>query len=111
MVDIDDADGKPKLKTSHKSKLLPSNASFPYVGISSPSHRKEAGHHQLNEDKGDALKAKRHKESMFAEPNVSEGKRADADHVNDLEKAASDALDRAETYLQVVNRANKSPSQ
>jgi hypothetical protein len=74
------------------------------------SHRKEAGHHRLNEDKGDAPKAKRHKGSMFAEPNVSEGKRAYADRVDDLEKAASDALDRAETYLQAVNRASKSLS-
>jgi hypothetical protein len=99
MVDIDDADGKPKLKASSKSKLLPSNASSPYVGISPPSHRKEAGRHRLNEDKGDAPKAKRHKGSMFTEPNVSEGKRAYAEHVNNLEKAASDASDRAETYL------------
>jgi hypothetical protein len=112
MVDIDDADGKPKSKASPKSKLLPSNAnaSSPYIGISPPSHRKEAGHHRLNEDKGDAQKTKRHKGSMFAEPNVSEGKRAYADCVNYLEKAASDASDRAETYLQAVNRANKSPS-
>jgi hypothetical protein len=110
MVDIDDANGKPKLKASPKSKLLPSDASSPYVGISPPSHRKEAGYHRLNEDKGDAPKAKRHKGSMFAKPNVSEGKRAYADRVNDLEKAANDASDRAETYLQAVNRANKSPS-
>jgi hypothetical protein len=54
MVDIDDADGKPKWKASPKSKLLPSDASSPYVGISPPSHRKEAGHHRLNEDEGDA---------------------------------------------------------
>ncbi len=47
---------------------------------------------------------------MFAKPNVGEGKRAYADHVNDLEKAISDASDRAKTYLQAVNRANKSPS-
>jgi hypothetical protein len=105
MVDINDADGKPKSKASPKSKLLPS-ASSPYVGISPPSHRKEAGRHRLNKDEGDAPKAKRHKGSMFAKPNVSEGKRAYADRVNNLEKAASDALDRAETYLQAVNRAN-----
>jgi hypothetical protein len=110
MVDIDDANGKPKLKARRKSKLLPSNASSPYVGISPLSHRKEAGHHRLNEDKGDAPKAKRHKGSIFAKPNVSEGKRAYADRVNNLEKAASDASDRVETYLQAVNRANKSPS-
>jgi hypothetical protein len=47
---------------------------------------------------------------MFAEPNISEGKRAYAECVNNLEKAASDASDRAETHLQVVNRANKSSS-
>ncbi len=110
MVDIDDADGKPKLKASPKSKPLPSDASSPYVGISPPSHRKKAGRHRLNEDKGDAPKAKPHKGSMFAEPNISEGKRAYADRVNNLEKAASDALDREETYLQAVNRENKSPS-
>jgi hypothetical protein len=110
MVDINDANGKPKLKASPKSKLLPSDASSPYVGISPPSQRKEAGCHRLNEDEGDAPKAKHHKGSMFAKPNISEGKRAYADHVNNLEKAASDASDRAETYLQAVNRANKSPS-
>ena len=47
---------------------------------------------------------------MFAEPNISEGKRAYADRVNNLEKAASDALDKAETYLQAVKWANKSSS-
>jgi hypothetical protein len=36
---------------------------------------------------------------MFAKPNVSEGARNYADRVNNLEKAASDALDRTETYL------------
>jgi hypothetical protein len=47
---------------------------------------------------------------MSAKPNVSEGKRAYDDHVNDLKKAASDALDRVEIHLQAVKRANKSPS-
>jgi hypothetical protein len=42
MVDIDDADGKPKSRASPKSKLLPSDASSPYIGISPLSHRKEA---------------------------------------------------------------------
>jgi hypothetical protein len=108
MVDIDDADGKPKLKASSKSKLLPSNASSPYIGIPPPSHRHKAGCHRLNEDKGDAPKAKHHKRSTFDEPNISEGKWAYADPVNNLEKAASDSLVRSETYLQAVNGANKS---
>jgi hypothetical protein len=47
---------------------------------------------------------------MFAKPNDSEGKRAYADRVNNLERAARDASDRVKTYLQAVNRANKSPS-
>ena len=39
---------------------------------------------------------------MFAPPNVSEGKRAYVDRVNDLRKAAIDASDRVETYLLAV---------
>ena len=47
---------------------------------------------------------------MFAEPNMNEGKRAYDDLVNELKKAAGDALERAETYFLAVKRANKSPS-
>ncbi len=47
---------------------------------------------------------------MFAKSNVSEGKIAYDDRVNDLKKAASGALDRAETYLQAVKGANKFPA-
>ena len=47
---------------------------------------------------------------MFAQPNISEGKRAYVDRVNNLKKAAIDASDRVETYLLAVKAANKSPS-
>ena len=89
-VAVNDANGKPKSKASPTSTLLPSDALPLYIDISSPSNRKEAGHNRLDEDKGDAPKAKSHKGSMFAEPNVSEGKRAHNDCVNDLKKAAKD---------------------
>ncbi len=55
------------------------------------------------------------KQSVLRMDNVwpakcSEGKRAYVDRVNDLKKAAIDASDRVETYLQAVKGANKSPS-
>ena len=51
-------------------------------------NRNEAGRHwPPDEDKGDDPKAKRsHKGSMFAQPNVSEEKRAHVDRVNDLKE-------------------------
>jgi hypothetical protein len=58
-VNVDDADGKPKSKACPTANLLPSDALPPYIDISPPSNRKEAGHHPLvDEDKGDAPKAK-----------------------------------------------------
>ena len=74
------------------------------------SDRKEAGHYRLDEYAGDTPKAKCYKGSMFAKSNVSERKIAYDDRVNDLKKAASGALDRAETYLQAVKGANKFPA-
>jgi hypothetical protein len=41
MVDINDADGKPKLKASPKSKLLPSNASSFYVAPRSTGKKQD----------------------------------------------------------------------
>ena len=108
-VDINDADGKSKSKASPTSNLLPSDALPPCINIPPPSDRKEAGNYWLDEDKGGAPKAKRHKGSMFSKPNVK-GKKAYDDCVNDSKKAASDALDRAETYFQAVKRANKNMS-
>ena len=70
-VYVNNADGKPKSKASPTSNLLLSDALPLFINISPPFGRKEAGHYWLDEDKGDALKAKRHKGSMFAEPNVS----------------------------------------
>ena len=110
-VDLNDADSKPadaedkKIIRAKEVQSLPS-----CIHISPPSDRKEAGHYQLDEDKGDTSKVTRHKGSMFAKPNVNEGKRAYDDRVNNLKKAACDALDRAETYFQAVKRANKTPS-
>ena len=59
MVDINDANGKPKLKASPTSNLLPSDASPPNIDVSHPFEMKEAGRHRPDEDKGDAPKAKR----------------------------------------------------
>ena len=111
MVDINDANGKPKSKASPTSTMLPFYASPPSINISHPFNRKEAGHHWPDEDKGEAPKAKHpRKGSMFAKPDVCEGKKAYVDRVNDLKKAAIDTSDRAETYLLAVKAVNKSPS-
>ena len=58
-VDINDANGKPKLKASPTLTCYLSMSPPYYINMSHPLDRKEAGRHWPDEDKGDAPKAKR----------------------------------------------------